>query len=433
MKKFFHIIIYLIAVLIFVFAIFYATKSIYISSAQKNFKNGKYETSTKQYTILLKLEPKNDLFKEGLANSLLKLPFTYENQKRICDFIEKYDGERYTYLLEQRLKKIHAELDTRIGPNYIDKAALNNEILRWEDDAFPLRVFISGGDEKDKKTVIKAFDYWAKATQNFFSFAYIDKENKADIKVNITGEAKTNCDGENCYYVAASTIPEIKNNVLQYMEMLIYTKDPYGATVSDKKLYKTTLHEIGHALGIMGHSENTEDLMYSSRQHNGDEYFSEHRSELSSNDINTFNYLYMIVPHISNVPKDKRIKQNKIYPSVILGTSRQIKQRDIENALKYIQNAPNLAIGYMDLGNAYVQAEMYTKALDSYKQAFDLSVDKQERYSIVYNMATTCIKMKDRKKALYYAEYAKKINPTDEINNLIHDIKYPLSLSRPEY
>ena len=47
-------------------------------------------------------------------------------------------------------------------------------------------------------------------------------------------------------------------------------------------------------------------------------------------------------------------------------------------------------------------------------------------------MATTCMRMKDLKKALEYAEYAQKLNPTEEIKNLIHDIKYPLSINNPE-
>ena len=433
MKKTFRILLVIFGLIVFCVIVFGATKSIYISSAQRNLKNGKYETAVKQYEILTLLEPKNNTYKADLADALLNLPFTYENQQKICDFLEKYEGERFAYSLEQKLKKFQSDLDLMIGSNYIEKAPLNNQIVRWEDDAFPLKVSILGGDEIYKKAVKEAFDYWTKTTKNFFSFAYTDNPNEADVKVSIVGQAATNCQDEGCYYVAALTEPEIKHDILQYTDMKLYTQDPYGRTVSPEQLQKVTMHEIGHVLGIMGHSENPEDIMYASEQHNKQDYFSRYRTALSHNDINTLNYLYMIVPHVSNLPKEKLNKINKIHPNVVLGTSAQIKQKDIQDALNYIHKAPNLAIGYFNLGNAYVQSELYTKALNAYRQAFDLSVDKEEKYNIVYNMATTCIRMKDSKKALEYAEYAQKINPTDEIRQLIHDIKYPMALSEPGY
>ena len=418
---------------IIILVIISASRSIYITSANNNFKKGKYETAAKQYEKLIKIDPKNNTYKIKLADSLVKLPFDYDTQKRICDFLEKYEGNQYTYVLEEKLKKYKADLDLRIGANYIEKAPLNNQILRWEDDAFPLKVYISGGNNEYREAVKKAFDYWTYTTKNFFSFAYTDNMNKADVYVEIVGEAKANCTGEGCYYVAALTNPEIKNNILIHMNMTIYSSDPNGNVILPEKVYRTTLHEIGHVLGIMGHSDNPGNLMYASGRHDEFEDYSKHTSVLSAQDINTLDYLYMIVPNISNVSKDKHITENKIHPNVILGTSRQIKERDIQNALNYISKAPNLAVGYLDLGNAYVQNEQYSNALQTYKQGFELSVDKQEKYLFVYNMATTCIKMKNRDKALEYAEYAKKLNPTDEINHLIHDIKYPLGLSEPEY
>lgn len=408
-------------------------KTIYVSSAKANFDSGKYEKAAKQYNFLLKLEPDNIKYKNFLADSLIELPFTYENQSLICDFLEKYEGENFTYSLEQKLKKFKSDLDLKIGPNYIDKVPLNNQILRWEDDAFPLKVYVSGGDSTYQSAVKKAFDYWTYASKNFFSFAYTTNENDADVRVRITGSAKTNCGEEGCLYVAALTAPMIKSGILKYMNMLIYTSDPYGRVIPPDNIYKTTLHEIGHVLGIMGHSDNPENLMYSSGKHDESEYFSQHVTVLSAQDINTLNYLYMIVPNISNISRNRHETKNKIHPSVILGTTKQMKERDIENALKYIESAPNLSIGYFDLGNAYVQSERYNDALLAYQKGFNLSSDKEEKYNFVYNMSTTCLRMKNREKALEYAEYAQKIMPTEEIKQLIHDIKYPLSLSNPEY
>lgn len=430
LKRFLFTFIAVVSLLI----IFSLIKVIYVSSAKADFKAQRYRSAAQKYNLLLKLEPNNSVYKHELANNLVKLELTYENQSLICDFLEKYEDESYAYMLEERLKKLRSALDVKIGPNYVDKVPMGNQIIRWEDDAFPLMVYMTGGDEAYQSVVKKAFDYWTYASRNFFSFAYTKNEKDADIIVEIAGSAKSNCTGsEECMYILAYTAPEIKHDILKNMVMIIYAKDPAGNSVPLYSIYETTLHEIGHALGIMGHSENPENLMYSSGKNNESEYFRPHRTALSSQDINTLRYLYMIVPNISNIPRTKHNTKNKVHPNIILGTTKQMKKRDIENALKYVQTAPNLSIGYFDLGDAYVQSERYKDALYAYQKGFNLSSEREEKYNFVYRMAITCIKMKDRKKALEYAQYAQKIYPTDEVKNLIHDIKYPLSLRNSEY
>lgn len=54
----------------------------------------------------------------------------------------------------------------------------------------------------------------------------------------------------------------------------------------------TTTHELGHALGILAHSTNTEDIMYSTP----------HRSTLSVNDRYTLQLLYHTTPTIKPAP-----------------------------------------------------------------------------------------------------------------------------------
>ena len=107
--------------------------------------------------------------------------------------------------------------------------------------------------------------------------------------------------------------------------------------------------------------------------------------------------------------------------------------RDIKNAKLYIAKAPNLAIGYMDLGNAYFQAEMYDKAFETYQKGFNLATNKNEQYDFVYNMSLICLKLGDKDKALEYAEYAKSLKVTDEILKYIHDIRTPWGLGNSRF
>lgn len=414
--------------LIVVFIILFISKKVFIISAQHNFDSGKYEKSAKQYLFLLSLDPDEKAYKLKYADSLLNMPFNYHTQELICNFLELYPNDSFTYSLREKLRRFKSNMDNKIGPNYIDKVPYQDQILRWEDDAFPLKVHIDADNQEYIDIVKRAFNYWTYATGNFVSFIYVDKDQNANIIISVLDNAKSNCPNGGCYYAAALTSPEVKNNILQRMNMILYTKDPNGRPYSSDKLYRTTLHEIGHTLGIMGHSDNPQDLMYSSGQHADSIYFAEYRNAISRQDFNTLNYLYMIVPNVSNIPKNKHKTENKIHPNVILGTTKEIQERNIQNAISYIQNAPNLSIGYLELGNAYMQAEMYDKAMKTYKQGFDLSTDNQEKYLFVYNMSILCLKMGDRDKALEYALYAQKLNPTDEIAKYIHDIRYPFSV-----
>ena len=437
MKKILRLFLVAFATLAIVFLLYSIFLGILKHSADSDFKNGRYDKAADKYTLVLiydLFDSKNEKVKYNLADSLVQLPFDYNAQTKITNFLELYEDEPFAYPLKEKLSKFKAELDWKIGPNYIDKVPSNNRLIRWEDDAFPLKVSISEGEPEYKDAVRRAFEYWQNATGNFVSFAYIDDADDADIKVNLAGDANTNCgENENCLYVAALTSPKIKGNILEYMDMMIHTSDPSGRNYSTYQIYKVALHEIGHALGMMGHSDNPDDIMYASDQHHENDIFAEHVTALSRRDLNTLNFLYMIVPNISNIPEEKHNTVNKIHPNVILGTSEEIQQRDIKNAIAYINKAPNLAVGYMDLGNAYFQAEMYEKAFQTYQKGFELSSDLNEKYNFVYNMSLMCLKMGDKDKAIEYAEYAQKLIPTDEIQKLIHDIRNPYGIGNSRF
>lgn len=67
-----------------------------------------------------------------------------------------------------------------------------------------------------------------------------------------------------------------------------------GRTLSDKQLKAIALHEIGHALGLNGHSPYPGDIMYPSIQPGV--------YRLSTRDIQTIRGLYERQPHITNPP-----------------------------------------------------------------------------------------------------------------------------------
>ena len=68
-------------------------------------------------------------------------------------------------------------------------------------------------------------------------------------------------------------------------QVLVGKHSPDGGKFTDVQLNKIALHEIGHAIGILGHSENINDIMYYSTE-------MQRQSTLSIKDIETARKIY---------------------------------------------------------------------------------------------------------------------------------------------
>ena len=205
----------------------------------------------------------------------------------------------------------------------------------------------------------------------------------------------------------------------------MYDKDANGNYFSDKEIYNTVLHEIGHALGIMGHSYSSDDLMYMSTQ--PDTMYTRYRSDfqyISQQDLNTVNLLYKMIPDISNVPMSKFNKDGLIYAPIVLGNERDIGRRKIAEAEHYIESAPEIPGGYIDLAIAYADLEKYPQAIEALRKALELAKSDDDRYLIYFNIAVIYLNTNKLEEAQKYIDLAKTINDNDDIaefqSNLNH-------------
>lgn len=413
---------------------------LYYKLADSAYKKQNYVNSYTMINKALNLSPDNSDYRYQYALTLSKLKPSLKIQKEVFALSESKKEDRAKFHAKQQILSWNSQISENYGSNYIEQVPYDSNIIRWNPETFPLKVAIDfpTGDQIPqyyKDEIEKAFTQWQNST-GFIKFSQIENLKKADIVVKFLPLPKSNCDSTGCKYVVAYTEPTILGGKLKKMTITLYDKDAYGNYFSDKELYNTILHEIGHALGIMGHSYSTDDIMYMSSTTDKNSIFTRFRSSfqyISSKDLNTIRLLYNITPTISNTSLSKIKKDNIIYAPVVLGGADKINKRKIQEAKIYIKNAPSLPNGYIDLATAYSESGNARAAVQNLEKALELATNSNERYVIYYNYAVTYLNNNNPEKALPYAQKAREISQTVEVEDMISNIKHALATKQKPF
>jgi predicted Zn-dependent protease len=175
--------------------------------------------------------------------------------------------------------------------NYLRHVAfrLYNEsvLLHWKEHEMPLQVYLPRPPEgmfEDAEAIFEVVrdgvtDWTDVAAPGVPSFEFVDDPGEADIPIRWedrpTGE-----------WFVAHCVRDISPRQRRFgvATALVTARNYDGSDVSLELLYLTVLHEMGHALGLGGHSPEPSDVMYGSR--------AAHRDALSERDRNTLRMLY---------------------------------------------------------------------------------------------------------------------------------------------
>lgn len=365
------------------------------------------------------------------VQSLTKLKPTIDVQKEVFAIANGMLEDSAQLVAQNQIDFWRDNVTYNIGENYIEQAPYDKGIIRWDKNKFPLRISIANNSSKSlpqyyNSEIMKAFSQW-QASVEFLKFAVVDNSDEANIEIRIVPLPADVCSEDVCKYVVGYTNPIIKGNILKKMIITLYATDPKGNFFSDKELYNTILHEIGHALGIMGHSYSCEDLMYMATD-NGS-YYAPYRSSfqyISTKDINTLKLLYKMLPEITNTPQEQINTKGLIYSPIILGTNEQISNRKLKEAQNYIRKAPEVSGGYVDLAVAYAELNHTNKAIKALNKALELSKSNDEKFIALYNLAAINMNINNLDEAQKYANQAKDIHDCPEIKELLININHAI-------
>lgn len=175
------------------------------------------------------------------------------------------------------------------APSYFNSLA--SYPIRWSN--FPIRVYIdSESAPADRRQMFigfvdAAFDAWARGASEITTTPVDASDSRPKISVawvETLPRIDSGCTG-------GLTEPLVEGDKLLGMKVQIALLTQSGAPYTDRQIVTATLHEIGHALGILVHSTNPVDVMYASAT----------ALTPSARDLATIGELYAAVPAVTDV------------------------------------------------------------------------------------------------------------------------------------
>jgi tetratricopeptide (TPR) repeat protein len=355
--------------------------------------------------------------------ALSKAKPTYSVQKKLYEMSDSKINDEATKLAKTQILVMRSNLLKGLENNYIYNASTGNDILRWDIKSFPLKVYFENKNEVPEyyyQNINKALSLWSNKT-NFVKFEETKDVSKANVIIKFKEYSSNNCENGICKYVVAYTEPQIiKDKTLSQMVLTFYKTNPKNNHFTPREIYNTALHEIGHTLGIMGHSDNEYSIMYPQKiDFKNPLNFPE--QELKTIDINTLVLLYRLEPTITNT-KDLK-SETFYYPPLILGNDNVRILKKLEEIKEYIKQYPTLPAGYINIASVYADLGKFDLALNELDKAYNLANTTDEKYLIQYNRAIIYFNQQDYEKSLKYTNLAKGLKNTQEIDNFIQEIE----------
>lgn len=283
-------------------------------------KDKQYDEAKIEYEKIIKIAPSSQAAayaKQGIAN--------------IDAYYQKLNATN-------QQKQTQTAKTTPTTPTYTATEYVKNAYRGGKKYLRPLgmtRVYIEP-HETFKPMMQEAYSEWQSALGSSVMFTYAGNKDDATDVVSflVHNGQKGMQEGGNCQY-------NIEGTTLVGNKITIRTFYPNGKPLPKELIYHTMLHEIGHSIGIMGHSPYQGDVMAQ-----GAKVAVPH---LTERDKNTARLLYK---NYGKQPDAEDIKK--------------AKTAELQDIAKRIPNDPSSLI---DLGDESMASGEYAKAIEYYKKA----------------------------------------------------------------
>jgi len=169
-------------------------------------------------------------------------------------------------LVQVAAKKPNAYAVTVSGASDYFSDAVSDGFFRWPLKRFPLRILIRPGfnlksyKPEYEEALRQAVDDWRKATGNSPGLVFVESDN-ADIIVDFVDDLHAPA----LRAEAGKTQLTGKMEGVDKASILLLTLSPFPDQVMNRDFMRMiAVHEVGHALGLVGHSPYEDDVMFPS-------------------------------------------------------------------------------------------------------------------------------------------------------------------------
>lgn len=176
----------------------------------------------------------------------------------------------------EKYNREHVESDPNQS-DYLSSVSDHGMLRRWPYARLPLRIYIANGTDPSGRSVkgfreefnyllVGALNDWVKASHYKVAYRIVRDPREADIACTWTDDPaflqdKGNKVEQGVAHVMTETRDGCKNIYSAHVRILVLSRDS-GNPLSTDEMKKTCLHELGHALGMAGHSPSNKDVMF---------------------------------------------------------------------------------------------------------------------------------------------------------------------------
>ncbi len=328
-----------------------------------------YVAAKREYEQIIRIAPKSQAAK-----------YAEQGIKQIDSFYAKQNSDKVVKSVNKPEERSESSYSQTQEPKitateYIKNAYRGGQ--KYTRNRGVTRVYIEN-DAIYKPLMQEAYKEWQSAiggTYVIFSFS----GNRNDADDIVTFIKMTSQEGQQ---EGGNCANKYNGTTITGSNISLRTYSPDGKPLSKEWVYHAMLHEIGHSIGISGHSPYQGDVMAQGARRPV--------AHLTQRDKNTARMLYQTY-----------LKQ----PS--MEDIRRAKEAELKDIAKRVPNDVN---SYVDLGDEYMAAGEYGKAVDSYNKALTI----RESTDIYYRLVKAYRNMNDKDMQIVTYKKILKVNSSEK-------------------
>jgi predicted Zn-dependent protease len=235
--------------------------------------NGDFDEAAHHYKVALKYKPE-------MITAIMNLGSVYQmegNVPKAIAWLNRYlDVDPNSAKSDEARSMIefleaHAQLGSgdSDAPDYLVDASAVSGVTKWADDRMLLKIYIekkssvSGFRKAYPKIFSQCIEEWINAAGGKLAWTETNNRELADITCDWQTLAEEKSSRAEGGVTKSSTIKAADGrNTMAHADITIFTKTLSGMNKSDDEIRLTCLHEVGHSLGLIGHSSSNRDIIF---------------------------------------------------------------------------------------------------------------------------------------------------------------------------